>query len=47
MAPEFAAGFIGRMRADIAAAIMAGLTPETAYSVSAILAGRNTSAPAQ
>ena len=47
MDPEFAAGFVGRMRADAAAAIMTGLPPETAYSISVILAGRNANAPTQ
>ncbi|MEM6303408.1 MAG: hypothetical protein AAF744_01735 [Pseudomonadota bacterium] len=45
MDPGFAAGFLGRMRPDAAAAIMAGLSPEVAYSISVILAGRNTGAP--
>ncbi|AJE44823.1 MotE family protein [Celeribacter indicus] len=45
MSPEFAAGFLGRMRSDAAGAILAGLTPETAYTVSVILAGRNAAAP--
>jgi flagellar motility protein MotE (MotC chaperone) len=45
MEPDFAAGFLGRMRPDVAAAIMTGLSPERAYSISAILAGRNATAP--
>ena len=45
MAPEFAAGFLGRMRADAAAAVMAGLEPETAYAISVLLAGRNAAVP--
>lgn len=45
MEPDFAAGFLGRMRPDAAAAVMTGLTPERAYSISAILAGRNATAP--
>lgn len=45
MDPPFAAGFLGRMRAESAAAIMAGLTPATAYAISVILAGRNANAP--
>lgn len=44
MAPEFAAGFLGRMRADAAAQIMSGLDPQMAYSISVILAGRNANA---
>ena len=45
MAPEFAAGFLGRMRPDAAGAILSGLPPDSAYSISAILAGRNATAP--
>lgn len=45
MAPEFAAGFLGRMRSDSAAAVMASLSPEKAYKISIILAGRNAAAP--
>ncbi|WP_417718585.1 MotE family protein [Salipiger sp.] len=45
MDPEFAAGFLGRMRADAAASIMAGLTPQKAYTISVMLAGRNALAP--
>lgn len=45
MAPEFAAGFLSRMRPEIAAGVMAGLSPNAAYSISVILAGRNTSVP--
>ncbi len=47
MSPDFAAGFIGRMRPDAAAQIMAGLSPGFAYSISAILAGRNAGAPTE
>lgn len=47
MAPDFAAGFLGRMRADAAADILTGLKPETAYTISVILAGRNASAPSE
>ena len=42
---EFAAGFLGRMRPDAAAAVFAGLDPETAYRISIFLAGRNANAP--
>ena len=45
MDPRFAAGFLGRMPAPAAAAIMAGLSPKTAYSFSVLLAGRNANAP--
>ena len=47
MDPEFSAGFPARMRADAAASIMAGLKPETAYSISVILAGRNALVPTE
>ncbi|WGW04343.1 MotE family protein [Tropicibacter oceani] len=47
MDPEFAAGFLGRMRSDSAAAIMAGLTPGAAYTISVVLAGRNAEVPKQ
>lgn len=45
MEPSFAAGFLGRMRADAAAAIMAGLSPDLAYTISVVLAGRNAEVP--
>ncbi len=45
MAPEFAAGFLGRMRPDAAAAVLAGLKPDKAYSISVMIAGRNATAP--
>lgn len=45
MEPEFAAGFLARMRPDAAAKVMSGLDPRVAYSISAILAGRNARAP--
>ena len=41
----FAAGFLGRMRPDAAADIMTGLAPETAYTISVVLAGRNAEVP--
>jgi flagellar motility protein MotE (MotC chaperone) len=47
MDPVFAAGFLGRMRSDAAAAILAGLPPELAYSISVVLAGRNASVPTE
>lgn len=47
MSPEFAAGFLGRMRTDAAAQVMTGLTPTKAYSISAILAGRNANTPTE
>ena len=45
MEPDFAAGFLARMRPDAAAAIMAGLDPKTAYAISVMFAGRNAAAP--
>lgn len=45
MDPVFAAGFLGRMRPESSAAIMAGLSPPVAYTVSIVLAGRNSKVP--
>ncbi|WP_171131916.1 MULTISPECIES: MotE family protein [unclassified Ruegeria] len=45
MDPVFAAGFLGRMPADTAAGVMAGLSPEAAYTISVVMAGRNARAP--
>lgn len=45
MDPQFAAGFLGRMRSESAAQIMAGLDPQKAYAISVILAGRNANVP--
>jgi flagellar motility protein MotE (MotC chaperone) len=45
MDPQFAAGFLGRMRADAAAAVLAGLDPQTAYTISVVLAARNADVP--
>ena len=47
MDPSFASGFLARMSPEAAAGIMTGLDPETAYTFSAILAGRNASVPRQ
>lgn len=47
MPPPFAAGFLGMMDPVAAAKVMAGLTPETAYSFSVVLAGRNALVPTQ
>ncbi len=41
----FAAGFLSRMPPDAAANVMAGLSPETAYTISVVMAGRNARAP--
>ena len=45
MTPDFAAGFLAKLKPDTAAAILAGMTPKAAYSLSAIIAGRNSSVP--
>ncbi|MGP9789377.1 MotE family protein [Roseinatronobacter sp. NSM] len=42
---QFAAGFFARLRPDFAGAVMASLDPMTAYSISAVLAGRNANTP--
>lgn len=47
MPPEFAAGFLAMMEPPAAAKVMAGLLPETAYSFSVVLAGRNALVPRQ
>jgi flagellar motility protein MotE (MotC chaperone) len=47
MPPQFAAGFLGMMDPTAAAKVMAGLAPETAYSFSVVLAGRNALVPKQ
>lgn len=47
MDPQFSAGFLGRMKPEVAAAILAKLTPQVAYSISVILAGRNTEVPTE
>ncbi|MGR3621169.1 MotE family protein [Pseudophaeobacter sp.] len=45
MDPAFAAGFLARMRPDAAAGIMAGLSPDAAYTISVVMAGRNSEVP--
>jgi flagellar motility protein MotE (MotC chaperone) len=45
MDSNFAAGFLARMAANNAARIMAGMTPEKAYEISVVLAGRNADIP--
>ena len=47
MTPDFAAGFLGLMDPVIAGQIMAQVSPETAYSISVVLAGRNAGVPTQ
>lgn len=45
MAPEFAAGFLGRMNPGSAAAVLAGMPADEAYSISVLIAGRNALVP--
>ncbi len=45
MDPSFAVGFLSRMPADAAAGALAGLSPEAAYTISVVMAGRNANAP--
>ena len=45
MDPTFAAGFLARMRPEAAAGIMAGLSPDAAYTISVVMAGRNSEVP--
>ncbi len=47
MDPSFSAGFLARMRPDAAASIMAGLSPAAAYTISIVLAGRNSNVPTE
>lgn len=47
MDPSFSAGFLSRMRPESAAEIMAGLTPSAAYTISIVLAGRNSNVPTE
>ncbi len=42
---EFAAGFLGRLRPEIAGEIMASLDPVIGYAISAVLAGRHARTP--
>ncbi len=44
MDPEFSAGFIARMRPEFAAEVIAGMDPEIAYTISVVVAGRNSAA---
>lgn len=41
MAPSFAVGFLAAMRSDTAALILANMSPDRAYAVSLLMAGRN------
>lgn len=47
MTPAFAAGFLGRMRAEAAAEILSSLEPAQAYAISVLLAGRNADVPTE
>ena len=47
MDPIFAAGFLARMRPDAAAVVMVNLSSNKAYSVSALLVGRNAGVPTE
>lgn len=44
---NLAAGFLGLMRPESAAAVMGGLDPGTANAISALLAGRHTNVPTE
>lgn len=44
---EFASNFLIRMNPDAAAAILSSIEPETAYSISVMMASRNAGAPKQ
>lgn len=41
----FAAGFLARMRQDVAAEVLGGMPAERAYAISATIAGRNATVP--
>ncbi|MFT6773689.1 MAG: flagellar motility protein MotE (MotC chaperone) [Paracoccaceae bacterium] len=43
----FAAGFLARMRQDVAAEVLAGMPAERAYAISVTIAGRNATVPRQ
>lgn len=47
MPTNFAAGFLGRMRPETAALILAGMDPEAAFTITALIAGRNALAPTE
>ncbi|CTQ49089.1 MotE family protein [Jannaschia donghaensis] len=44
MEPAFASGFLARMTADAASALFSNLSPEKAYALSVLMAGRNANA---
>lgn len=45
MPADFAAGFLGRMRPETAALVLSGMEPEAAFTITALIAGRNALAP--
>jgi len=45
MEPAFAAGFMGEMKADTAAAILSNMDYQKAHAVSVVMVGRNANAP--
>lgn len=47
MPVDFAAGFLGRMQPGSAALVLSGMPPETAFAISATIAGRNALAPTE
>lgn len=47
MPVDFAAGFLGRMRPETAALTLAGMEPEAAFAITALIAGRNALAPTE
>ena len=42
---KFAAGLVARMRPDVAAQVMTGMTPESAYALTVTIASRNAAVP--
>lgn len=45
MEADFAAGFLSRMKPEVASQIMAGLDPQKAYAISVVVAGRHSKTP--
>jgi len=43
----FAAGLLARMRPDVAALVLTGMKPETAYAVTLTIASRNAAVPTE
>jgi flagellar motility protein MotE (MotC chaperone) len=42
---KFAAGLLARMRPDVAAQVLTGMTPESAYALTVTIASRNAAVP--